>query len=178
MERKTRKNGRAWGAAATSVALVFAAVLAAGPAAAQDDDELEVEYKISLTGDAERPNPVDTDATGTAEVELKVKGGEVKWLKVEVEVCDIVGAVAAHIHASAGPDAAAGVVLWLYGPGPAVSADDCTRLMKMMWTGAELGDDLVNTDVDGFVEALTTGQAYINVHTQANPGGEIRGQIV
>jgi hypothetical protein len=32
-------------------------------------------------------------------------------------------------------------------------------------------------DFAGFLEALRSGELYVNVHTAANPGGEIRSQI-
>jgi len=31
---------------------------------------------------------------------------------------------------------------------------------------------------DSLLVLLRNGQAYVNVHTTANPGGEIRGQLV
>jgi hypothetical protein len=34
------------------------------------------------------------------------------------------------------------------------------------------------TLTDDQAKALMGGQAYFNVHTAANPGGEVRGQIV
>jgi hypothetical protein len=34
------------------------------------------------------------------------------------------------------------------------------------------------TSWDDFVKALLAGNTYINVHTKANPMGEIRGQLV
>ncbi|MFQ5879995.1 MAG: CHRD domain-containing protein, partial [Dehalococcoidia bacterium] len=33
------------------------------------------------------------------------------------------------------------------------------------------------TSFDAFVDALITGKAYVNVHTIANPGGVVRGQV-
>ncbi len=32
-------------------------------------------------------------------------------------------------------------------------------------------------DLDGFIEAIRSGNIYINIHTPPNPGGEIRGQL-
>lgn len=144
---------------------------------ADDEDELELEFKIELTGDAERPNPVDTDASGFAEVEFKWKDGAVQWLKFEVEVCDIDHATVAHIHAASGPEAASPPRLFLFGPGADFSADDCERLSSGVFVGDELEEGLVNIGLDAFIDALSSGNAYINVHTTAHPAGEIRGQL-
>ena len=169
----------AWIVASLVLATAFTAASQAAQASTEDEErELKVEFAIDLLGANERPNPVDTAATGMAQVELKFKDGAVKWLKLEVVVCDIISVSMAHIHASAGAESTAGVVLFLYGPGPSFSADGCERLTKMKLTGDELAAQLIGIDVDGFVTALTSGQAYINVHTAANPSGEIRGQLV
>jgi hypothetical protein len=34
----------------------------------------------------------------------------------------------------------------------------------------------INT-IDDMIQAMTAGNAYANVHTTRNPGGEIRGQL-
>ncbi len=35
----------------------------------------------------------------------------------------------------------------------------------------------INT-IDDAIQAVTGGNAYVNIHTTQNPGGEIRGQLV
>lgn len=161
------------------VAMLVLGVFAAPTALADNDDELEVEFKFGLSGDEEVP-AVTTDAFGLAEVELKVKGDAVT-LKVEVEVCDIERVTQSHIHASAPRGENAGVVLFLFGrvsDAEAPSFEDCTRLMKNEWTKAELEASLVGGfSVQQLIDAIVSGNAYINVHTVANPPGEIRGQI-
>ena len=32
-------------------------------------------------------------------------------------------------------------------------------------------------DWDDFIQSLIGGQTYLNIHTNVNPGGEIRGQL-
>lgn len=158
------------GAFALSVALAMVFVLAAVPAAAQDDDEveeIEAEFKVMLEGGQEVP-PVETGAFGFAEVELKVVDG-FATLKFELEVCNIENAFAAHIHGPAMPGVNAGVILGLFAGGP-VTVEDC----EMIASG-EVSGDAVSP---ALVESLLAGLTYVNVHTTAHPGGEIRGQLV
>jgi hypothetical protein len=68
-------------------------------------------------------------------------------------------ATAAHFHGPAEPGKNAGVMV----PAPGVT------------TGSFEG---TATLTDDQAKALMNGQTYFNVHTAANPGGEVRGQIV
>lgn len=154
-----------------STAILFSVLFTAVYAA-----EVEREFKIGLTGGAERPTPVVTQAFGSAEVELKDL-----LIKFEVEVCNIQHVTQAHIHV--GSAAVAGpVIIFLYpGTGPAdptgaFSAEDCERLSSGVRTPANLIGPL-RDNWDGFVNAFMAGNTYVNVHTTANPGGEIRGQL-
>lgn len=141
--------------------------------------EVEREFKIGLTGGAERPTPVTTQASGFAEVELKDL-----LIKFEVEVCNIQHVTQAHIHV--GSAAVAGpVIIFLYpGTGPAdptgaFSAEDCERLSSGVRTPANLIPRPAQgiNNWNDFVNAFMAGNTYVNVHTTANPGGEIRGQL-
>jgi hypothetical protein len=69
-------------------------------------------------------------------------------------------ATAAHIHGLATPPAAAAVLLTLT---PTAATD-----------GTLMGSGTLNpTDVTGMIAGMT----YLNIHTAANPAGEIRGDI-
>ena len=71
------------------------------------------------------------------------------------------GAVAAHIHGAADAGHAAGVLFPLSGAaGTSGVLSGSQTLTPDQWTN------------------LVSGMAYANIHTPANPGGEIRGQIV
>ena len=70
-----------------------------------------------------------------------------------------------------------GGVLFLYGPGPSFNATECTKLSMIKLDKDELTAALRGITLEDFLDALESGEAYINVHTTANPGGEIRGQV-
>jgi hypothetical protein len=114
-----------------------------------------VTYKATLSGAAEVP-PVQSAGTGTAAVNIDTATKQLSW---RVEYSGLSGpAAAAHIHCGAAAGANAGVAVNL---GPA-GASPITGSGTM--TDAQLAD-------------LTDGKCYINIHTGANKGGEIRGQL-
>ena len=111
------------------------------------------DVKVNLAGDQEVP-PVTTQAKGTGTVIVGDDGS----LKGEVSTTGITG-TAAHIHQAAAGKNGPVIV-------PMVKSGDTG------WTfppGAKLTPDQMN--------ALKAGDLYINVHSAANPGGEIRGQL-
>jgi len=108
---------------------------------------------VALSGAQEVP-PVATNAAGTGTITV----GDDKSVSGSVTTTGVAG-TAAHIHeAPAGKNG--GVVV------PMTKSGDNT------WTfaaGAKL--------TDAQMESLKAGNLYINVHSAANPGGEIRGQL-
>ena len=137
---------------------------------------LTIRFHIHLTGDQQVP-AVNTTAFGFAEVQLSEDNNT---LSFEVVVCNIANVIASHIHVGAagtnGP-----VVLPFFGsPSPFNSTRGCDILAE----GTRTSDNLVarpdagiNTWTD-FINALIAGNTYVNVHTTAHTGGEIRGQLV
>lgn len=74
---------------------------------------------------------------------------------------------AAHIHGPAEIGGNAGVLF-------AVDGDDMHQA-----DGARAGSFIGSGEVsDATIEALKAGKAYLNIHSSANPGGEIRAQIL
>ena len=83
--------------------------------------------------------------------------------------------VQAHIHlAFAGANGP--VVAFLYGP---VTPSGTTNgvLAEGTITEADLLGPLAGAELGDLIAAMEAGHTYVNVHTLANPGGEIRGQI-
>jgi len=112
-------------------------------------------YKASLSGAAEVP-PVASAGKGSASVSVDPATKAVSW---HVVYSGLSGpAAAAHIHCGAAAGANAGVSV----PFGANVASPIEGTGKM--TDAQLAD-------------LQAGKCYVNIHTAANKGGEIRGQL-
>lgn len=155
----------------------FALALAL-PAAAHDNH-----YKANLDGFEEVP-AVLSPAVGKFTARLNKAGTELAY---ELRYEDFANTVTqAHIHfAQKGVNG--GIVVFLcsnLGNGPA-GTPACPPGSATL-TGTIAAADMVNTaaaqglaagDFDGLVEALREGVAYVNVHSDARPGGEIRGQL-
>lgn len=148
------------------------AVLALAVAACDEDDTTnpptEQNFSAALSGAKERPTPVTTAATGTASLTLSANGDTVRY---NVTATSLSGAAtAAHIHAPADTGGVAGpvVTLTLGGTGNTVAVGSFTAL--------DAGVPAAFT-FDSLLTLLRNGNAYVNVHTAANTGGEIRGQI-
>jgi hypothetical protein len=127
-------------------------------------------FNAMLSGGEEVP-PVETTATGNAS--FTVMGEESIEYSVNVTGMDKV--TAAHIH-----DAKTGengqVVVTLF------KADSPTGvisggLANGTITASNLEGDMQGLAVDDLIKAMERGETYVNVHTEKNPNGEIRGQI-
>jgi hypothetical protein len=126
-----------------------------------------VNFVASLSGDEEVP-PVETQARGVAKFKLREEG-----LVFKVNVANIEDAVASHIHCGAvGVNGPVGVTLFA---GGLVSVNG--TLAEGVITAPDEDNECGWTDLEAVVAALESGDTYVNVHTVANPGGEIRGQV-
>jgi CHRD domain len=115
-----------------------------------------ITYKAVLNAQSQ-PTPNDSKGTGTAEVTYDTTSKTLTWT---VTFDGLTGpATAAHFHGPAEPGQNAGVAL-LIGNNPTSPAKGTATL-----TDAQAAD-------------LAAGRWYINIHTAANRGGEIRGQVV
>ena len=122
-------------------------------------------YSASLSGDNEVP-AVDSSATGT--FTASTDGSSVTYT---LSVPSIESVTQAHIHIGAASENG-GVVAFLFGPVDGASSIDVTGAIT---EGDLLGD--AEGDMQVLLSALSSGNAYVNVHTTGTPSGEIRGQI-
>jgi hypothetical protein len=138
-------------------------------------------FVAPLSGDAERPTPVVTAARGVGIFQLSADGTELSYRLIASNIDNI---LQAHIHCCVGSEGATGVSVFLYPDAPppvlipgrhdgvlatgTITAEDVLGPASLL----ETGDPLTN-----LVEQIQAGNAYVNVHTSANPSGEIRGQL-
>jgi hypothetical protein len=126
-------------------------------------------FRATLNGASEVP-PVTTNATGSFEATIADDGQSIAYT---LTASNITNVTVAHIHVGA-----AGV----NGP-PIFFLFNATTdgAFTSPVTGTLQAADLTpGGGVDTFAEALAeirAGNTYVNVHTQANPNGEIRGQV-
>ncbi|HYE87291.1 MAG TPA: CHRD domain-containing protein [Vicinamibacterales bacterium] len=151
-----------------AIAGLFVLLASAAQAQAQT-----VTFTATLDGGNENPGVV-TGSAGTATVTWNTVTNTGTY---RVEVYNMpVGTTASHIHTGAaevnGP-----VVVNFTVPAGGISNDYAL-------TGTFACSDVVARAAQGinscedFVQALLLGNMYVNVHSTANPGGEIRGQLV
>jgi len=128
--------------------LALGAVAFAGPASAE-------KLKATLDGKSEVP-ATTTSGSGTADLNYDAASKKLSWT---VTYSGLSGpATAAHFHGPAEAGKNAGVAVAI--PNAAASPVKGEATL----TDAQAAD-------------LLGGKYYINIHTAANPGGEIRGQV-
>ena len=129
-------------------------------------------FTADLSGGNEVPGVV-TGSGGTATVTLNVATNVVTWV---IDVYNLpTGVTASHIHA--GSPGVAGPVIVNFTVVANTSNDfrisGSANLSEIVPRPAQG----INSAEDAR-QALLNGDTYVNVHSSANPGGEIRGQLV
>jgi hypothetical protein len=125
-------------------------------------------FQATLSGSEEVP-PVSTGATGLATVTLN---GEQTELAVTLEFSGLGSSpAAAHIHV--GARGANGPIVFTLATAPLSSP------VRRTLTAADLEPRPAQgiRSFEDAVDAILSGNAYVNVHSASNPGGEIRGQL-
>lgn len=127
-------------------------------------------FTAPLSGGEEVP-PVDTTATGVASFTVMGDGS----IQYNVNVTGMDKVTMAHIH-----DAPKGengqVIVTLFKP-DSPTGEISGNLANGTITSSNLEGDMQGLAVDDLIKAMERGETYVNVHTEKNPKGEIRGQI-
>jgi hypothetical protein len=157
--------------------LAILAVLAVAANALADET-----VRTGLTGFEEVP-VVSTNASGRFEAKIARDHLSITYT---LTYSALQGQVRqAHIHV-AQKNVNGGIVVWLCGstqnPGP-TGTQTCPQSGAVSGTIAPADVQAVGTqqvaagDLQEVIDALRAGLAYVNVHTDLSPGGEIRGQV-
>ncbi len=148
------------GAVGAAALIATTAAVLAQPAANPLVTPESATHTAALTGADEVP-PVQTTATGNAWVLFDPQTNTLSWT---VEFTGLSGpATGAHFHGPADVGAAAGVVLSLV-------ADAAAGFASPIQGTATITPEQA--------AQFTGGMWYVNIHTAANPAGEIRGQVM
>jgi hypothetical protein len=127
-------------------------------------------FTAMLSGGEEVP-PVETTATGNASFTIEGEDS----IEYSVNVTGMDKVTAAHIHdAKTGENGQVVVTLFKADSPTGVTSG---VLANGTITASDLEGDMQGLAVDDLIKAMERGETYVNVHTEKNPNGEIRGQI-
>lgn len=129
--------------------------------------DVEQQFSVALLPANEVPTPKPTTASGVADVVVYPER-----VDFQITGTNITGVTMAHIHNGA-VGVAGPIFVTLYAPPSPTGAVN----------GVIVSGSLTSTNLPAGVTLaalkalLASGNAYVNVHTTANPGGEMRGQL-
>lgn len=147
---------------------VLLAVLALAACEGNETDDTE-RFEANLGGAFEVP-AVTTTSTGTAR--FAVRGAQLDYT---LDVQNVTGAIAAHIHTGAVGANGPPIVFLFQQPAPGANVP-----AGALAAGSVDAADMIATagvSYDSMLSLIRRGNAYVNVHTVARPAGEIRGQV-
>lgn len=162
--------------------VAFATLIACTTVFACDDDDptgsgnSARDYAALLSGNAVRPLPVTTNATGSATIHVTSGTSDIydpnsnhlPNFTYSVTVTGLSGpAMSAHVHGPAGADDVGPVLASLQ-----ITSQETNGIVS---NGTFIGTENPQVSGDSLVVLLTSAAAYVDIHTTANGGGEIRG---
>jgi hypothetical protein len=128
------------------------------------------DFAAYLTGQEEVP-PVNTQAIGEAIFDPIIPGNET--IGFYVNSTGIQGVTAGHIHnGTQGENGDIIVTLFTFNPGQNgvfVNGTIAANILEGPMQGKTVGD---------LIDAVKSNNTYVNLHTEQNPSGEIRGQLM
>lgn len=134
-----------------------------------DAAQAKQQFKAKLKGDNEVP-AVTTQAEGKAS--LKVKESNIKY---KLNITDLADVTMVHIHQGKAGENGEPVVDLL-------AAGNKQKTSKGLFINGSITDSsligpMKGKTVSDLASSISAGNNYVNVHTQAHPDGEIRGQL-
>src|SRR5215213_1052540 len=133
------------------------------------------DFDARLTGASEVP-PVQTNASGFADLDVETEDGQQRVVDYHIYVNDIERITQAHIHQGNSSENGHIIV-------PLFNASSPTgpltgQLAEGHITPANFVGPLQGKQLDDLIALMQNETAYVNVHTEQNPQGEIRGTVL
>ncbi|HSJ60978.1 MAG TPA: CHRD domain-containing protein [Jiangellaceae bacterium] len=159
--------------------LSLAVAIGMGTVATASSSVMNMTTHLSTAEEVPTPvfDSIDRNPQGEAVIRLSQEGE----LTYRLNVANIENVLMAHIHI-APPGSAGPIVVWLYPNDPPlaprlISGFSNGPLTTGTITDADLTGPLAGGTVEDLLAQVRAGNAYVNVHTDQNRPGEIRGQI-
>jgi hypothetical protein len=150
----------------TTIAIFAALTLSSYDLTSMVSAQEPMTVTVNLTGNEEVP-PVQTEATGVAEFTPMGMDS----IGYTINATNIEGATAGHIHQGAkGENGPVVVTLFKYDTPMNEVSENGTI------TADKLEGPMAGKQVSDLAAAGANGTLYVNIHTEKNPNGEIRGQ--
>jgi len=131
-------------------------------------------FTASLSGASVRPIPVPTNVTGTVDISvLEPQVGETqRSVSFVISTANLTSANAAHIHLGGASVSDGQIIATLY-TNPTDTAITSAQLVSSSVPESAFG----SVGLDSLMTLMSTGAAYVDVHSTANPNGVVRGQL-
>ena len=155
------------------------ALAAAAVVAGEEDNEFGLgpgngtRYTATLTGAQVRPSPVETPATASASVTIREPdiGTLDRSVSYTLAGLGLTSATAAHIHLGGAAVGNGQILATLY----TNSAD--TALTTAQLASGVLLQAAIAVSLDSLAALMSSGAAYVDIHSRLNSAGLVRGQL-
>jgi hypothetical protein len=135
-----------------------------------DDDDITGPVNDVYVANLSPANEVPVKTTpGTGVTTFVDLGTSIEWT---MTLTNMTGVIASHIHGPAAAGVNTGVIINLFLPNVATGT-----VNGEVARGTITNANNANVSLDSLRTLFNNGNAYVNVHTSVNPGGEIRDQI-
>jgi hypothetical protein len=134
------------------------------------------DFDARLTGASEVP-PVQTNASGFADIDVEMEDGQQRVIDYHLYINNIDRVTQAHIHqgnsSENGP-----IIVPLFNASSTPTVPVTGQLAEGHITPANFVGPLQGEQLDDLIALMQNETAYVNVHTEQNPQGEIRGAVL
>ncbi|HEX5976839.1 MAG TPA: CHRD domain-containing protein [Nitrososphaeraceae archaeon] len=132
------------------------------------------DFDARLTGESEVP-PVQTNASGFADLDVEMEDGQ-RVVDYHLYISDIERVTQAHIHQ--GNSSENGLIIVPLFNASTPTGPVTGQLAEGHITSANFVGPLQGKQLDDLIALMQNETAYVNVHTEQNPQGEIRGTVL